>query len=210
MIQFQNKVYFSVVLGLWKFLCSWSFFGSLRPPAVQPFSHSTLNSPQTFRGESDLRHRWEGWLFCYPVTWIWRGSAHAHRFHTSPFHPPHLPWLFCCYCDVKARIWKAHVCESINFNQMITGFLSIFQRAFSSSSCAFAEILFSSSQLKLPQPVSSQQLQRLQPAELRTGQPVHQRLQVRTLNVRRVEHLSHTHQKLTSQIQLQKNQYKNK
>lgn len=70
---------------------------------------------------------------------------------------------------------------------MITAILSAFQRAFSPSPCAFAEILFSSSQLKLPQPVSSQQLQRLQPAELRTGQPVHQRLQVRTPTVTQLQ-----------------------
>lgn len=47
--------------------------------------------------------------------------------------------------------------------------------------CKMLSCPFSPPQLQLPQSISSQQLECLQPAELRTGQPINQRLQVGVL-----------------------------
>ena len=48
--------------------------------------------------------------------------------------------------------------------------------------CKKVRMSFSPIQLQLPQSISSEQLKRLQSAELRAGQPLDQRLQVSALN----------------------------
>lgn len=85
-IQFENEV-FLVVMGFLELSCSWSYMApySLCAPAVQPFSHSALDSPQTRRGESDRRQRLG--FFWYPVHWMASESVRAHHYQCSPFHP---------------------------------------------------------------------------------------------------------------------------
>lgn len=119
---------FLVVMGFLELSCSWSYMApySLCAPAVQPFSHSALNSPQTWRGESDRRQRLGVFFGILSVEWQVSLTTAPHRHGSFRLTLTH-PWFFVFIIVMlsenlkNSSLWK----YSFRANLPITGVFSL-------------------------------------------------------------------------------------